>query len=199
MYWTIVVLDEWLTELGMELITDLCLAHVLMKKGFSKIVFHGKQFPWFVSDVTAQDLEWTVNVLPKDIPLSQDTVSQWKKWIQLKQWEFHYEPFWTLYHSFWQLKEQDEALYQSLFGPNVSLVVFKGDLNYRKLVQDVDWPPNTLFSTALGPLSQNTILTLRTCKSDPCCGLTREQILSMNQKDSQWRVNGKYGMIHGDD
>ena len=39
-----------------------CPADFLVQLGFaSQIRFHGKRYPWFVSDVTTKDWEWLLN------------------------------------------------------------------------------------------------------------------------------------------
>ena len=50
----------WLTiALGFELYCDLVYADWLIQSGTcSKVIFHGKKIPWFVSDVTKKDWEW---------------------------------------------------------------------------------------------------------------------------------------------
>ncbi len=53
--------DVILDNAGFELVTDLVLADFLVSAGLAKqIRFHGKSIPWFVSDVTKQDFEWTI-------------------------------------------------------------------------------------------------------------------------------------------
>ncbi len=74
-------IDIVLDNAGFELFTDLCLAHVLVtvckaskvnllwvmrptKRHahvfLGQVVFHAKRIPWFVSDVTLPDFEWTL-------------------------------------------------------------------------------------------------------------------------------------------
>ena len=53
--------------------------------------------------------------------------------------------FWTGAGSFWRLPKTAEDLYEDLKEPE--LVLFKGDLNYRKLVGDVSlsFLPNIIY------------------------------------------------------
>lgn len=46
------------------ILIDICAADFLVQLGFaSQIRFHGKRYPWFVSDVTKKDWEWLLNTM----------------------------------------------------------------------------------------------------------------------------------------
>ena len=50
-----------LDNVGLELVTDLCLAEWLLNAGLADCVhFHCKQLPWFVSDALKSDFNWTL-------------------------------------------------------------------------------------------------------------------------------------------
>lgn len=56
--------DIVLDNAGFELFGDLCLAELLLEaKLASKIYFHVKAMPWFVSDTTLRDFTWTLEML----------------------------------------------------------------------------------------------------------------------------------------
>lgn len=111
-----------------------------------------------------------------------------------KRLEAQYHPFWTTQHSFGRLHAAAPELYENLAAAD--LVVFKGDLNYRKLVYDGLWPKTTPFRKAIGPLAKPETglktLALRTAKADVCVGLQHgvEEKLEKN-----WAWTGKYGII----
>ena len=54
---------------GVELYSDLCLADALLHYGLAdEVVFHGKPFPWFVSDVTRDDFDETLAICLAEAP-----------------------------------------------------------------------------------------------------------------------------------
>ncbi|KAF3356702.1 hypothetical protein VdG1_03639 [Verticillium dahliae VDG1] len=86
------------------------------------------------------------------------------------------------------------------------LVVFKGDLNYRKLTGDADWDPTTPFPDAiktLGPGSGLNVLALRTCKADVVVGLPAgkdEELRALeggggDSGARKWAWNGKWAVV----
>ncbi|GAA5918366.1 hypothetical protein JCM6882_007301, partial [Rhodosporidiobolus microsporus] len=102
--------------------------------------------------------------------------------------------FWTAPSSFCDLPAVAPQLLAEL--QKSSLVIFKGDLNYRKLTSDAWWPTTTPFSTALGPLKGLfPLLSLRTCKADVVVGLEEGVEERVKEEDGAWRRNGKYAVV----
>lgn len=91
------------------------------------------------------------------------------------------------------MKEKDKKLYAQF--SNSKLIIFKGDLNYRKLLSDINFEYNISFATALGDFRPTNILSLRTIKSDICVGLSQGMAESLFEKDKNWMITGEYGLI----
>jgi uncharacterized protein with ATP-grasp and redox domains len=156
--------DIVLDNAGFELYVDLILAGFLLSAGLAtNIILHPKSIPWFVSDVVPADFAALLNALatpqafystPSDDeknagktpePLSQKEVDELSFLFQ--NWSgFHAEGqlmlrsnrFWTEGGSYWRLPSADPRLHEDL--KESELVIFKGDLNYRKLTGDVSYP-----------------------------------------------------------
>ena len=155
--------DIVLDNAGFELFVDLILAGYLLSCGLAtNVVLHPKSIPWFVSDVLPKDFGDLINALaapqefystPDDegdakangkppVPLTPKEIEQLK--FLFDQWSaFHADGkliirpnrFWTTAGSFWRLPAQAPELYEDL--KESELVIFKGDLNFRKLTGDV--------------------------------------------------------------
>ncbi|CAL8070168.1 unnamed protein product [Calicophoron daubneyi] len=166
---TAIVLDN----AGVELITDLCLAEFLIDSGLTDRVFlYPKSMPWFVSDVTPEDIDWLVhtglNSKFLKPPLSK-ICDQWsKKWRErIEDNTFNIRPcnFWTLPCSYDEMREVSPRLYSEL-SQEVDTIIFKGDLNYRKIVADRAWLPDKPEDKvkALRPLQFGRPLDMISCK-----------------------------------
>lgn len=201
-----------------QLYTDLVLADwlVTLSPYVSEVVFHPKLIPWFVSDVQPHDFALLLDSLndpsffPVDAGLTdadRDALkalgARWRKYVDdgtfrlsvpldLKMGDKGGETadFWTSCHPFSALPAKAPELLRDM--QQGALAIFKGDLNYRKLVSDAWWPTTTPFDEALGPLRGHlNILSLRTNKADVCVGLSEGTEERVEKEDAKWRVNGK--------
>lgn len=87
----------------------------------------------------------------------------------------------------------DPELYNQL--KRSKLVIFKGDLNYRKLLSDVYWKPTQSIALCSGDFLPSCICAVRIVKSEVLCGLTENVVEKLSMKDPEWFSNGKYGVI----
>ena len=187
--------DIVLDNAGFELVTDLCLAEVLLATGLASCIhFHGKALPWFVSDVTEEDFLWTLNTMcaTNNLAVSQ-CGAKWKSRLQEGSWVFKTHTFWTLPYDFSQMRWHAPDLYADL--AKAALVFFKGDLNYRKLVGDRDWDPTTPFSISLQGFHPAPLCSLRALKADTVVGLRPGLAEEVALRDEKWQVNGNWATI----
>ncbi|KAI0316951.1 DUF89 domain-containing protein [Amylostereum chailletii] len=213
--------DFVLDNAGFELFTDFVFADFLVTYTpfVSRVVFHGKSIPWFVSDVTPPDFASTPAALlsPTFFPSTSSTpspgqahlhamVTRWQGYLANGQFALSVPldsplgtggstfEFWTSPWPYWDMKIHAPALWEHL--AQSGLVIFKGDLNYRKLTGDIKWPVDTPFPTAIGPLAGAfPLLSLRTNKADVAVGVSKDVANALDAKGEKWRVNGKYALV----
>lgn len=185
------IVDIVLDNAGFEFFTDLCLMHCLTTNlpSLQKLRIHVKSYPWFVSDVMSKDVPWTLEILKSDSELSSLAMN-WSSWISSGKWEVIDSNFWTLPYDYNQMPEIDPQLYSSF--QKSSLTILKGDLNYRKLLGDLDWPHETPFETTLRNFKPGFLVALRTNKADLICGLENESSLTL---PGNYLVSGQYAVI----
>ncbi|XP_019750583.1 damage-control phosphatase ARMT1 [Hippocampus comes] len=187
--------DFVLDNAGFELVTDLVLADFLVSSGLAgEVHFHGKSFPWFVSDVTAEDFQWTIR---QTMAANHRWMSQrglrWQQYVKEGVWSYHDHPFWTQPNEFCDMAADAPDLYAAL--QVADLLLFKGDLNYRKLAGDRDWDHTVDFDTALRGFGPAPLCSLRTLKANIQVGLQPGQGSKLSSQDPDWMTCGKYAVI----
>ena len=181
-------IDIVLDNAGAELICDLHFAWVVLSRGDRKIVLHVKSVPFFVSDATRQDVEETIERV-----LGSETFGSWgknlKRFLDLDRLEVRDHYFWNGPCHFSSLpKELEEEFAKS------DLVIFKGDANYRRLLEDRKWPFLTSLETILSWFP-TSLAVLRTLKSEILLGIPEERAVRMFEKEPSWLINGKWGIV----
>ena len=221
--------DIILDNAGFELFVDLLLAAYLLSTQLAtEVVLHPKSLPWFVSDVVPQDLANLLNALadpvafyrmtaddaqdqPPPVEITADESAdlaflfqQWSGFHQDGRLRLRPNRFWTQAGSYWRLPREAPALLDDLRASE--LVIFKGDLNYRKLTGDAMWDPHTPFAEATGPLGKGSgvrTLTLRTCKADTVVGLPEGEDARLRATEGgggdsgarKWAWSGKWALV----
>jgi hypothetical protein len=175
---------------GTELAMDLALADTLLQLGAEQVVFHLKMQPQFVSDALPADVWHMVHHLDERGTHFAALAGRLRTAFADGRWRLSPDFFWNGPRPLWALPPHlHNALSQA------TLVIQKGDLNYRRMVGDQLWPPETRLTeiTAAFPAP---LLVLRTMKSDLIVGLQPGQAALLDAEDPLWRVNGKRGVIH---
>lgn len=189
------IIDIVLDNSGYELFTDLCLSDfIISNKLAKKIRFYVKVVPWFISDVMLHDFHWLISELRNSYnkPLNNLGI-RWQTYVNNKIWTVEEHNFWTLPVGFVHMERVEPALYKKL--SEAKVIIFKGDLNYRKLLNEINWEPTTPFEVAIGDFKPSKIATLRTLKADLVAGLNQGIAEKTEEKDEKWLISGDFGVI----
>jgi uncharacterized protein with ATP-grasp and redox domains len=178
-------------NVGSDLLFDLTLADFLLCRGWVKeIHLNLKKQPFFVSDAMPADARRTVNLLKAASgPGLQTLGARLDEHLSAGQLVFATDPFWTTWLMFRQMPAH---LRQEL--ASARLVLVKGDVNYRRLLDDRHWPPTTSME-AVCAYFPAPFVTLRTLKGEIIVGLQPGQAQALQAEDPTWLINGKRGVI----
>lgn len=183
---------------GYELLCDFVLAEfIIHHKLAKKIRFRVKTIPWFISDVLPSDFRYTISELKsQQDPILRDAGLRWDDLMAKGAFEL-IEPgdhFFTSPYEFYKMEKIAPELYRSI--AEAHLAIFKGDLNYRKLLGDINWDPTTEFRVSLSGFEPTNLCSLRTVKADLISGLQHGQVDDIEDKEGpHWMSTGKYGTI----
>ncbi|XP_051020353.1 damage-control phosphatase ARMT1 [Acomys russatus] len=194
----VVRVDIVLDNSGFELLTDLVLADFLLSSELAtEIHFHGKTIPWFVSDVTVRDFSWIVDhVKDSNQKATSACGAAWDNYVKSGRWIYHDHIFWTLPHPYCVMPQVAPDLYAEL--QKACLVLFKGDLNYRKLMSDRKWEFTFPFHQALSGFHPAPLCSIRTLKCELQVGLQPGQAEQLTASDPGWLTTGRYGIFQYD-
>lgn len=170
---------------GRELLLDLALAEFLLSERWARqIVFHLKENPFFVSDAMPMDVEETLAAL-----LADTLGSRLSGHLAAGRRVLRDHPFWTTCLMFRQMPPD------LVDDPSQSdLVIIKGDVNYRRLLDDRHWPPEASLESIV-TYFPSALLVLRTLKGEIVVGLQPGQADESAAQDPTWMINGKRGII----
>lgn len=185
------VVDFLIDNAGFELVSDLAFADLLLSGGWaSKIRFHVKRHPTFVSDAVVKDVEHTISVLSAS---KRDPISQLGNRLQghavAARLNIHPDFFWNSPLAFWDLPERLVR-----FLGQADLLFSKGDANYRRLLGDRHWNFQLPFDSVVDYLPV-PLVALRVLKADVVVGLTPREIHKARTVDPRWMVDGRWGVI----
>jgi uncharacterized protein with ATP-grasp and redox domains len=174
---------------GTELATDLALVDALLENGTSQVVLHVKMYPQFVSDALPADVRMLIEVMQAHGGQTGKLGERLHIALDKERLRLAPDFFWNSSYLLWDMPLH---LYQVFQG--ASLVIAKGDLNYRRMVGDALWSADTPFDevTSYFPAP---LLALRTMKSDPVVGLPAGKAEQLDRTDAAWRVSGRLGLM----
>jgi uncharacterized protein with ATP-grasp and redox domains len=184
-------LDFICDNVGSDLLLDLALADFLLTQGWvQEIHLHLKNQPFFVSDAMPTDARRTIDLLKAD-PVAglQALGARLDASLSTGLLVFDTDPFWTTWLMFRQMPSH---LCQAL--ASSSLVLVKGDVNYRRLLDDRHWPSVTRME-AVCAYFPAPFVALRTLKGEIMVGLQPGQAQALQAEDPTWLINGKRGVI----
>ncbi len=185
-----------LDNAGTELALDLAVVDTLLDGIAERVVLHVKRHPTFVSDATYDDVLTFLAEMTGRGSITKgfgDAGKEVGTRLQsaLLDGRLLIEPdiFWNSAWFLWEMPPRFESYF-----PRAALVIFKGDANYRRIVGDALWQPQTPFSS-VSDYFPVPLLALRTLKSDPVVGLAPGVAERLDREDADWRVNGRRGLV----
>ncbi len=183
--------DFVLDNAGFELVCDLCLVDFLLSSSLvNQVYLHLKPHPTFVSDAMIKDVHDTKSFLAATSDQHVTSFAQrLGEHIASGRLVLSEDYFWTSPLAFWEIPT---SLNNEL--SNASLVIVKGDANYRRLLGDRHWDLTTSFADIVCYFPA-PIVALRTLKSEVAVGLKSEVIKKVGKSDHSWLTNGQWGVI----
>lgn len=183
--------DFILDNYGPELAHDIGLADYLLTiQAARKVRFHLRAHPIFVSDAIPVDIQRILGYLSRldDGPASR-LVERVQQHLANRRLELASDFYWTSPLPMWEMPERVRGAFAGS-----SLVITKGDYNYRRLAGDRDWPPSSPFGAVVCYLAQ-PLLAMRVLKAELALGLQPGEAERLTQLDPDWMVNGRWAVI----
>ena len=173
-----------------ELVYDLLLIdHLLASGRASGVALYLKPRPYYVSDATSQDFAAAVHLLGTVPGPASEAAARLRAHCAQGRLTISAPEFFCAPLEFDALpKDLLDALATAV------LTIFKGDLNYRRLVGDRLWPEDTPFR-ALTSYLPGPVAALRTYKSEVSVGMDPDTAGRLDAAEPGWRFGGRHAVI----
>lgn len=183
---------------GFELMSDILLGTYLLKNTrLTKVIYHVKRLPIFVSDTIMSDVCDAIDILNTELEglISYKICDEYlDRQIYMcdsipdKQISFEVDDCWhqeKLFNDVEHFKtwNKDETC---------ALIIVKGDLNYRRLVGDFHWKSSDPIRNKVSYI-EKPLLIIRSLKSNVILDVDNEEKYSYNAPN--WKITGQYGII----
>jgi len=174
---------------GRELIPDLILVDLMLRTNSVRTVdLHLKPHPYYVSDATTADLIACLRRL-SEADSTRPVAQRLALAVADGRLLISTHPFYCAPLTYHDLPSDLSKVFAK-----ASLVILKGDLNYRRLVGDREWPATVPFSQAVAYIPTK-VVALRTLKSDVVVGLGADEVSALDDEAHNWRTSGTHGLI----
>jgi uncharacterized protein with ATP-grasp and redox domains len=175
---------------GRELLADLVLIDHLLQHGHAATVtLHVKPYPYYVSDATTADVVTSLVRLSRTPGVANEIWDRLRSWASDATLSLYTHDFYCAPWSYRRMPDDLAARFEQ-----ASLTIVKGDLNYRRLVGDRDWPPTTPFTDAAAYFPA-PVAALRTLKSDVVTGVEPTTLAGLDSTGQPWRTDGRNALI----
>jgi hypothetical protein len=176
---------------GRELTADLVLTDRLLETSrAATIVLHLKPSPYYVSDATTADLLAVMRRLAASPGAAAAIAGRLHAALASGRLQVRTHDFWCTPGTFRDLPADLAGEFSG-----ATVVIVKGDLNYRRLVGDLHWDPATPFADVTGYFPA-PVAALRTLKSDVAVGVPPERVARLESTAPGWRTDGTHAVIH---
>ncbi|MEM8637548.1 MAG: ARMT1-like domain-containing protein [Cyanobacteria bacterium P01_G01_bin.54] len=177
---------------GHELCWDLVMVATLLRQFAGiHVTIHVKPWPMFVSDALAVDIEETLEQFldHRRSPALQSIGQRLRQALEVGQCQVCAEADWGEPRHFNALDKRLGTRLSHAVG-----VIVKGDLNYRRLVRDLQWPVDTPTDVATVGVPFR-VIALRVLKSDALVGLELPIANRAARKIENWKTAGHFAVI----
>lgn len=175
---------------GTEQAADFSLVDLLLDERIArKVVLHVKMLPVLVSDVIPADVPRMLGAMSSRGGEAAALAERFRTHVDRGRIRIAPDFFWNLDGRLWELPSR---LHQSV--ERATLVIGKGDVNYRRATNDALWPAEARLPEAVRGFPTPLVL-LRTLKSDTLVGVPSSVQRRLDADEPDWRTNGTYGVI----
>jgi len=173
---------------GTELALDLGLVDALLEDPACRVTVHLKAQPVFVSDALPRDVWSTLDRMGARRGVVGSAAARLRAGFDAGRLRLAPDPFWSGPRFLWEAPSHVTKALSA-----ATIVVIKGDANYRRVVGDALWPPETPFAEAAG-YALFPLLCLRTMKSDSVLGLPSGLAGRLDASEPRWRIDARRGL-----